>query len=161
MKNKILIPLLMLLLIPCFVSARDYDFKHAAGWVLDPNARTITQQDANDVVYVETLDCTKARFNSESYTIDANSSLMLDPNTSLVYITCNDSGGCDVHMSEDSAVAGDIVSIVNVGTNNIVFQDAAGVSEIRAAAAIKGQYDVMKMTYIDANTWVQTGGSDN
>jgi hypothetical protein len=82
----------------------------------------------------------------------------LQPTHSYVRLTCSDADGCDVTMSETSAVAGREVRIVNVGANVCNFADSAGVSEL-AGAFVMGQYDALTLLYEDR--WIELSRSDN
>jgi len=88
-----------------------------------------------------------------------NAVLTLNPTSSNVEITCNDTNGCDITMGETGVLDGTIVRIVNVSTNTVNFADTAGVSEIAGAFAA-GQYDALSLEYV-VNTWVEIARSNN
>lgn len=86
----------------------------------------------------------------------------LEPASSYVEVTCNDLDGCTVSMSEAASVKeGNIVIIVNVGTNNVTMQQNTNVSMWAGGAAlVLGPNDTATAIYI-GDRWVQMAASNN
>ncbi len=81
--------------------------------------------------------------------------LTLAPTTSHVEITCNDTDGCNITMSETGINQGQEVAIINVSSNIVRFTETSGVSEIPGNFNAR-QYDVISMRYI-SDRWVEVG----
>lgn len=86
----------------------------------------------------------------------------LTPITSYALITCNDTNGCDVAISETGAADGQILRIVCASANICGFVDTSGVNEMAGVLGSfdMGQYDVLSFAY-SVDRWVETGRSDN
>lgn len=80
----------------------------------------------------------------------------LAPTRSLVILTCQDTDGCDITMSEASAVDGARVAIFNVSANTTQFFNTSGVSEIQGDASTAGlsQYQSFQLMYI-TDRWIE------
>lgn len=85
--------------------------------------------------------------------------LTLAPTSSHVQITCSDTDGCDITMSETGAVDGTLLTIHNVSANVANFADTSGVSELAGAFAM-GQYDTISLQYV-SDRWVELSRSNN
>lgn len=83
----------------------------------------------------------------------------LTPTSTTINITCNDTNGCDITMSETGAVTHTALQITNVSANTVNFADSSGVSELAGAFAA-GQWDTIAMRYV-TDRWVETGRSNN
>lgn len=83
----------------------------------------------------------------------------LTPTSTTINITCNDTNGCDITMSEIGAVTHTALQITNVSINTVNFADIANVSELAGAFAA-GQWDTIAMRYV-TDRWVETGRSNN
>lgn len=83
----------------------------------------------------------------------------LTPTSSVVLATCADSDNCTCVMGESTAVSGQIVTIVNMGTPTIAFADSAGVSETTGTITL-GQYDSLRFVYA-TDRWVELSTSNN
>lgn len=87
--------------------------------------------------------------------------LTLNPNSSYVEITCNDTDTCDITMDEASPVIqGQIVYIVNLSANSVDFADSAGVQEVSGSPLALGQYDTVTLIY-SSDRWIQFATSNN
>lgn len=87
--------------------------------------------------------------------------LTLTPTTDYVELTNPDSDGCDVTMGETGMQEGLIVTIVNVGAENIDIVDSTGVCELANSTTLTlSTYDNVTLRYI-GDRWVQTAASDN
>lgn len=76
-----------------------------------------------------------------------------------VTLDCQDTNGCDVTLSETSALSGMSMCVVMIGTGTCNFADTAGVSETAGAFAA-GQYDSICYRYI-SDRWVEMSRSNN
>lgn len=83
----------------------------------------------------------------------------ITPTQSVIHVTCNDANGCNMTMSETSAIADQVVTIVNISANTVNMADTSGVSEIADAFAM-GQYDSIDLIYI-VDRWVEKNRSNN
>lgn len=83
----------------------------------------------------------------------------LTPTKSFVTCSCSAGGGCAITMGESGITSGQIVTIVNIGTNVCSFADTSGVSEL-AGAFSAGQYDQIRMIYV-TDRWLEVGRSNN
>lgn len=83
----------------------------------------------------------------------------LTPTKGYVECTCSDTDGCNVTMSETGAVEGQMLTVVNVGSNDCVFADSAGVSELSGTITL-GANDSLVLRYTGA-TWVQVATTNN
>lgn len=104
------------------------------------------------------------RFNLETLTIASNGGVGAASGTATVLksyleVTCNDTDGCNVTISETGAREGMVLAIVNVSANTVNVSDSSGVSETAGAFAA-GQYDAIKLIYI-GDRWVELGRSNN
>ena len=82
----------------------------------------------------------------------------LTPTTGYSEVTCNDPDGCLLAMSETGARRGQLVTVVNVGTNTLTLTDSATVFETDSSAL--NQYGSARIMYI-TDRWVVTGRSVN
>lgn len=83
----------------------------------------------------------------------------LTPASGYVALTCSDSDGCTITMSETGAIDGTIVRIVNVSANAATFADTSGVSETAGSFAM-GQWDALTLVYA-SDRWVELARSNN
>src|SRR5262249_38979977 len=83
----------------------------------------------------------------------------LTPATTEVKVTCNDAQGCNITMGETGIKDGQVVKIINVGTNAANFADTSGVSELTGAVAL-GQWDALTLQYV-TDRWVEMSASNN
>lgn len=83
----------------------------------------------------------------------------LTPTSSYVKITNNDPDGATLTLGESGISDGQLLTIVNVGTNTVTLNDSAGVQEI-AGTFVMGQWDTMQFIYV-TDRWVEVGRSDN
>lgn len=79
--------------------------------------------------------------------------------SSVIEVTCSDSDGCAVTLSESGAVDGFSFKIFNVSANAVTLADTSGVSETTGALSL-GQWDNAAYTYI-VDRWVQSTGVVN
>lgn len=79
--------------------------------------------------------------------------------SSIIQLTCSDTDGCTITLSETGVLDGTRLSITNVSANVCNFADTAGVTEIAGAFAM-GQYDTLVLEYV-VNTWVEISRSNN
>lgn len=82
------------------------------------------------------------------------------PTGSFIEVDCQDADGCSITVSETGVLAGTVVTFLVTSANTVDFADTAGVTEI-AGAFTAGQYDVIKLIYSSANTWVEMNRSNN
>lgn len=73
----------------------------------------------------------------------------------VVDVTCNDTDGCALTLSETSAVVGSTLRIINVGTNNVTIADSAGVQETVGSLTL-GTRDSVIFCYVPSY-WTQCG----
>lgn len=102
--------------------------------------------------------------NSHAYTVadsgDGNpATSTLNPTANTVLLTCSDTDGCTITMGETGAVAGTIVTIVNISANAASFSDSAGVSELTGAFSM-GANDSLTLVY-GGSTWNEVARSNN
>jgi len=76
-----------------------------------------------------------------------------------VRYTCNDADGCNVTMSEVSAIDGYTMTFTNESANTVNFTDTAGVTELAGNFAM-GQYDTLTLRYVN-DRWVELSRSNN
>jgi hypothetical protein len=81
------------------------------------------------------------------------------PSADVVVVTCSDSDGCTMTMSETGAITGSRITITNTSANTATFADSAGVSEIAGSFAA-GQYDTITLVYA-GSTWIEVSRSNN
>lgn len=75
------------------------------------------------------------------------------------FLSCGDTNGCTVSLSETGAVSGTVVRIVNVSANSCDVSDSSGVMETAAGFTL-GQWDAIALMYV-ADRWVEVSRSDN
>lgn len=85
--------------------------------------------------------------------------ITITPSSGDIQITCNDTNGCNVTMSETGAKNGASIHLVNMSANSCMFADTGGVSEL-AGTFTAGQYDTISMTY-QSDRWVEDSRSNN
>jgi hypothetical protein len=89
----------------------------------------------------------------------------ITPGSSFIELTCATGGGCTLTMDEDNPVRGQTVRIINVGTNTVTINDAAGSTELAGNWATAGQWDSLEMIYVEGDgtggRWVELTRSDN
>lgn len=83
----------------------------------------------------------------------------LRPTTGSVQLSCADTDGCDITLSEVGAEDGTIVRISNTSSNVCNFADTSGVTETASSFAM-GQYDALTLIYA-SDRWVELGRSNN
>jgi hypothetical protein len=83
----------------------------------------------------------------------------ISPTTSFIQITCNDTDGCTMTMTETGMGSGDYILITNLSANVATFADTSGVTELAGAFSM-GQYDSLSLRYA-TDRWVEVGRSDN
>ena len=71
----------------------------------------------------------------------------------VVHITCSDTNGCALTLSETGAVSGAKLFIVNIGTNSLTIADSAGVQETTGSLTL-GANDNVWFCYIPS-AWIQ------
>lgn len=107
--------------------------------------------------YLEVLDR-----NAQSVTVADNSNgataatFTLDPQRSLVLITCNDAQGCTGTLQETSARSGRFTEIRNVSANVVTFADVTNVLSLNASPVLLAQHKALLLTY-DGSVWRQVG----
>ena len=81
----------------------------------------------------------------------------LQVNASTVLYTCSDSDTCAITLAEagGDVVAGEMVTIINMGANAITFADSAGVQELPASVSL-AITETISFRY-SGTAWVQAG----
>jgi hypothetical protein len=74
-------------------------------------------------------------------------------------LSCTDADGCNWAIGETNAERGQLLTVVNIGTNSVTISDTAGVTET-AGSFVMGQYDSITFRYI-SDRWVETARSNN
>ncbi|MBI2647206.1 right-handed parallel beta-helix repeat-containing protein, partial [Candidatus Woesearchaeota archaeon] len=82
------------------------------------------------------------------------------PQSSLIYVKCDDADGCDITISEQGISIGQLLEIINTGINKITLIDSTGVVELPKQKIGLGQYDSLTLRYI-SDRWVLISSSDN
>jgi len=93
-----------------------------------------------------------------SKTATSSYTLLLTPEAETYHLSCNTTT-CDVTLSETGAVDGQHLTIVDVDTDTIIFNDSAGVQEVAGSFSM-GQYDTISFRYV-SDRWVEVSRSDN
>lgn len=115
---------------------------HAAGlvgaWIAQRHTIAIASDGINNQANAETLDLR---------------------GVSYAEVTCNDVHGCQITLSENEMVAGQVIVIVNISTNSLHFATSTGVQQFSASFAA-GQYDTLTVLYA-SDRWVELARSNN
>ncbi len=77
-----------------------------------------------------------------------------------IEVDCEDSGTCDITMTETGAVEGDACVIVNIGTYAVDFADQGGILNVSSGSMAVGTDDTLTLKYTGA-LWVETARSNN
>ena len=75
-------------------------------------------------------------------------------------VDCQDAtNGCRISIDETNANQGQILNLVNISANNVIYADTGGVTEL-AGAYVSNQYDTIQLIY-SSDRWIEYGRSDN
>lgn len=83
----------------------------------------------------------------------------LAPKTGSVQLSCADTDGCTITLSETGAEDGTLVYITNTSANACAFADTSGVTETASSFSM-GQFDSLTLIYA-ADRWVEVARSNN
>lgn len=67
--------------------------------------------------------------------------------TGVHLMTCSDTHGCAMTLSETGTTAGNVLIVVNVSANAITFADSAGVQIVPASSCSVAQHGVISFVY--------------
>lgn len=83
----------------------------------------------------------------------------MTPTARYVYATCSDANGCEYVLGVAAPISHSPVTVQNLGTNTIIFNDDAGVQKIGGNFTL-GQTDSLTVHY-DGTNWIEDGRSNN
>lgn len=89
----------------------------------------------------------------------AAASTLTAPLGATYHYTCSDANGCDLTLGETGVINGQLLCVINVGTNAVNLADTSGVSETAGAFAA-GQYGQICYAYT-SDRWVERSRSNN
>lgn len=81
------------------------------------------------------------------------------PMKSSNYITCSDTGGCDLFITESGAQIGQVLRILNRSSNTVLIRERAGVLEMGGNQS-QGIWDNIEFEYT-GDRWVETHRENN